>query len=43
VDGKCQRVYLDQASGVYSEFRRIRYKDLRMNPQRHEVEELQQA
>jgi hypothetical protein len=37
------RAYLDPATGVYSEFRRIRYKDLRLTPQRSEKSELQPA
>jgi hypothetical protein len=41
--GECQRVYLDPASGIYSESRRIRYKDLRVNVQRELVPELQKA
>jgi hypothetical protein len=41
--GECKRVYLDPASGVYSEFRRIRMKDLRVNAQREQVSELQKA
>ena len=41
--GNCRRTYLDPASGVYSELRRIRYQDLRLNLQREEVRELQQA
>jgi len=41
--GECKRVYLDPASGVYSEFRRIRLKDLRVNVQREHVPELQKA
>lgn len=42
-EGKCQRAFLDPASGIYSEFRRIRYKDLRVNRQAERVEELQGA
>ncbi len=42
-EGKCQRAFLDPASGIYSEFRRIRYRDLRLNPQRDQVAELQEA
>jgi hypothetical protein len=42
-NGECQRVFLDPASGVYSEFRRIRYKDLRVNQQREQVSEFQKA
>jgi hypothetical protein len=38
-----RRAYLDQASGIYSEFRRIRYTDLRVNPQREEAPALQEA
>ncbi len=41
--GNTKRVFLDPASGIFSEFRRIRYKDLRVNMQRDEVTELQQA
>jgi hypothetical protein len=37
-EGECRRTFLDPASGIYSEFQRIRYKDLRTNPQRVEVE-----
>lgn len=42
-DGLLRRTYLDPASGIYSEFRRIRYQDLRVNLQREEAAELQQA
>lgn len=42
-EGKCRRAFLDPASGIYSEFRRIRYTDLRVNPQRDRVKELQEA
>jgi hypothetical protein len=38
-----RRAYLDPASGIYSEFRRIRYADLRLNPQREEAPALQGA
>jgi hypothetical protein len=41
--GNVQRVYLDPASGIFSEFRRLRYQDLRVNKQREEVAELQQV
>lgn len=41
--GNCKRTYLDPASGIYSEFRRIRYTDLRVNPQREQAEMLQEA
>jgi hypothetical protein len=41
--GNCQRTYLDPASGIFSEFRRIRYQDLRVNMQREEATELQQV
>jgi len=41
--GEYQRVFLDPASGVYSEFRRIRHRDLRVNAQRDMVTELQKA
>lgn len=41
--GKCQRVFLDPASGSYSEFKRIRYSDLRKTEQRDEVPMLQRA
>jgi hypothetical protein len=41
--GECTRVFLDPASGIYSEFRRLRYKDLRVNAQRDTVVELQKA
>ncbi len=43
MDGECKRAFLDPASGIYSEFRRIRYKDMRVNFQREHVEELQKA
>ena len=43
IDGECQRAFLDPASGVYSEFRRIRYLDLRVNEQRELVSELQKV
>jgi len=42
-EGKCRRAFLDPASGLYSEFRRIRYTDLRVNPQREEAGMLQEA
>ena len=42
-EGGCRRVYLDPASGIYSEFRRIRYQDLRINVQRDHVGELQKV
>jgi hypothetical protein len=42
-EGDCRRVYLDPASGIDPECRRIRYQDLRVNLQREEVAELQQA
>lgn len=41
--GNFRRAYLDPASGIYSEFRRIRYQDLRVNLQREEASELQPA
>jgi hypothetical protein len=41
--GESERVYLDPASGVYSEYRRIRFKDLRVNHQRDQVPELQKV
>jgi hypothetical protein len=41
--GVCRRAFLDPASGIYSEFRRIRYADLRVNPQREQAEVLQEA
>jgi len=41
--GECRRVFLDPASGVYSEFRKIRHRDLRVNVQRDVVSELQKA
>jgi hypothetical protein len=41
--GECQRVFLDPATGVYSEFRRIRHQDLRVNAQREMISELQKA
>jgi hypothetical protein len=41
--GEYQRVFLDPASGVYSESRRIRHRDLRVNEQRDMVSELQKA
>lgn len=41
--GNFRRAFLDPASGIYSEFRRIRYQDLRVNLQREEAHELQQA
>lgn len=43
LNGTCRRTYLDPASGIYSEFRRIRYQDLRVNLQREETRQLQQA
>ena len=43
LDGQSKRTYLDPASGIYSEFRRIRYVDLRVNLQREESQELQTA
>jgi hypothetical protein len=42
-EGKCRRTFLDPAAGLYSEFRRIRYSDLRVNPQREEAPLLQEA
>ena len=41
--GECKRVYLDPAEGIYSEFRRLRYQDLRVNVQREAVSELQKV
>ncbi len=43
MQGSYVRAYLDPASGIYSEFRRIRYQDLRVNLQRDEVLMLQRA
>jgi len=41
--GEYQRVFLDPATGAYSESRRIRHRDLRVNAQRDMVAELQKV
>jgi hypothetical protein len=43
VDGTVQRAFLDPAQGIYSEFRRIRYEDVRQQPRLELVPEFQQA
>ena len=43
VDGAVQRAFLDPAQGIYSEFRKIRYDDVRRESRPDLVPELQQA
>jgi hypothetical protein len=42
-DGAVQRAFLDPAQGIYSEFRRIRYEDIRQSSRENLVPEFQQA